>query len=119
MTILSCQHSLNFLLSCTAVGPGSVILLSVVPSAPNPAPGGENYHLTCNVSGTNASLYQWRKNGAIIEGETTKTLSFSPLKLSDAGKYACGYTQLGDGISITTLSAAINVTVQSKNMHRP
>ena len=98
-----------------AVGPGPVISISVVPSKANPAPGGANYNLTCNVSGVNASLYQWRKNDSIIEGKTTKTLSFSPLKLSDTGLYKCGYTQLNAQTSLTTVGNAINVTVRSKN----
>lgn len=107
----SCTHMIVYI----AVGPGPVILISVVPSKPNPALGGANYNLTCNVSGINATLYQWRMNDSIIEGKTTKTLSFSPLKLSDAGLYRCGYTRLNTQTSLTTLSTAINVTVRSKN----
>lgn len=110
------MHKYNIIIIAhTAVGPESVILLSVVPSVANPAPGGANYNLTCIVSGTNVSLYQWRKNDIIIEGKTTKTLSFSPLKLSDAGQYRCGYIQQNNQIMLTRVSPAINVTVQSKN----
>ena len=51
---------------------------------------GQSYTLTCNVSGTTFNIYQWRKDGAVISGETGPTLSFSPLRLPDAGQYSCG-----------------------------
>jgi hypothetical protein len=81
----------------------------------NPAPGGENYQLTCNLSGISTSHCKWKKNNSIIEGETRRTLSFSPLKLSDAGKYKCGCTRQTNETSLTIESFAIDVTVQSKN----
>ena len=56
---------------------------------------GQNYTLTCSFFAT-CNLcphitYQWTKNnGTLIRLETeTSTLSFSPLRLSDAGQYTC------------------------------
>ena len=51
----------------------------------------QNYSLNCTFTGTTspASGYMWLKNGDHIEGEVTPTLSFSSLRLSDAGLYTC------------------------------
>ena len=51
---------------------------------------GQSYTLTCTAIGTTFSSYQWRKDGSEISGETGPTLSFSPLRLTDAGGYQCG-----------------------------
>ena len=51
---------------------------------------GESYTLTCTVSGTTFTSYQWRKDGSVISGETGPTLSFSSARLIDAGRYSCG-----------------------------
>ena len=53
-----------------------------------PIPG-ENYILTCSVLGASVTTYQWKRGGSILQGETADTLSFSPLRLSYAGKYSC------------------------------
>ena len=50
---------------------------------------GQNCSLNCNVTGGTVSSYQWRKDGAVLQGQTTEVLSFSPLTLSDAGWYSC------------------------------
>ena len=50
---------------------------------------GQSYSLTCSVGGVTVSSYQWRKDGAVLPGETTRVLSFSSLRLSDAGRYSC------------------------------
>ena len=55
---------------------------------------GQSYNLTCNVSGTTFTAYQWRKDGSVISDETGATLTFSPLTRSDAGQYSCGNSEL-------------------------
>ena len=109
------KHYACIYVICTAVGPGSApISISIVPSVANPVLGGENYHLTCNLTGVSTSHCEWRKNNSIIEGETARMLSFSPLKLSHAGKYKCGCTHITDETLLTFVSTEIDVIVQSK-----
>ena len=69
---------------------------------------GQNYTLTCTIAGTVNLTYtlQWRRNGAPLS-ETGAILSFSPLRLSDAGQYTCEV--MGD---ISAMSDVFNVTLQ-------
>ena len=58
---------------------------------------GENYQLTCSVSGAEnlnpTVTYQWIKNsGGQAQVGTLSTLSFTPLRLSDAASYVCTIT---------------------------
>ena len=65
-----------------------------------PVLGHYGYSLTCTVSGAenlNPSItYQWTKNSGtqtqMQVGADPKVLSFSPLRLSDAGQYTCQAT---------------------------
>ena len=44
---------------------------------------GEDYTLTCTVSGgetTATTTYQWRRNNSPMSGATSATLSFTPLR---------------------------------------
>ena len=60
--------------------------------------GQSGYSLTCNVNGAeNPSVtYQWTKNNGtqtqIQVGTDSQVLSFSSLRLSDAGLYTCQAT---------------------------
>ena len=59
--------------------------------------GQSGYSFTCNVSvdgSLNSSItYQWTKNnGTQTQVGTDRVLSFSPLRLSDAGRYTCQAT---------------------------
>ena len=66
---------------------------------------GQNYTLTCSVSGIAFTSYQWRKDGSMIPDEARPTLSFSPLRLSDAGQYSCGNgTLFSNNVTVTTQS---------------
>ena len=85
--------------------------------------GQSGYSLTCGVNGAgnlNASTtYQWTKNNGtqtqIQIGANPKVLSFSPLRLSDAGQYTCQATvsspYLSDSIN---MMASRSVTVLSE-----
>ena len=64
---------------------------------------GQSYTLTCTVSGTTFTSYQWRKDGSVIPGETGPTLYFSLLRLTDAGRYSCGNGVLTNGNTTVTL----------------
>lgn len=73
---------------------------------------GESYMLTCTVTGADEFnriiTYQWLKNNSVVPGEVQSVLTFSSLKLSDAGQYACGAT-----VSLTFLRLSENITVMS------
>ena len=77
----------------------------------------------CTVSGAenlNPSItYQWTKNNGTqtqIQVGTYQVLSFSPLRLSDAGRYTCQATvrssYLNNNITVTDSQ---NVTFQSES----
>ena len=68
---------------------------------------GQNYSLTCSVSGGTVSSYQWRKDGVVLQGQTTEVLSFAALRLSDAGQYSCTVT-----MSAIVYSATKDVSLQ-------
>ena len=73
---------------------------------------GQSYSLTCSVSGASVTTYQWRKDGSVLQGETTEIrLSFSPLRLSDAGQYTCEVT-----VNSMTLTDDVDVVIMSKNL---
>ena len=53
---------------------------------------GRNYSLSCEVSGINSSIatltYKWKRDDTPLS-VTGSLLSFTPLRLSDAGQYSC------------------------------
>ena len=91
--------------------------------SPGPAIAGQNYSLECSVTVTPGSADQliilWMGNqGTEIipeisgsDGSYSSTLTFSPLRASDAGTYMCNAT-LGDLDAMDT--ATVDITVQSK-----
>ena len=95
---------------------------------------GENYILTCAVSGggsTFTTTYQWRRNNLALAGQTANTLSFTPLRQttpSSNGQYTCqamrsGRTVFSDGLVIivagktTTIGWQIVRFVRCFNFH--
>ena len=71
---------------------------------------GQNHTLTCQVSGGSANMmasYQWLKNDGILSNQTSRNISFSPLKESDSGQYSCqatmGPTNKSDNVKITVM----------------
>ena len=95
-----------------------------VQSTANRAPVLEQngYSLTCDVSGAhnlNPSItYQWTKNNGSqtqIQVGADNVLSFSPLRLSDAGRYTCQATVRSSYLNnnITVMSSQ-DVTLQSE-----
>ena len=59
---------------------------------------GLNYTLSCEVSGVNDNastvIYEWKKDNITLS-EMCPLLSFSPLRLSDAGMYTCTVSMYG------------------------
>ena len=86
---------------------------------------GHDYKLTCNVINIVPNEfnieYQWTKlNGTLshINPTNTQDLSFSSLKLSDAGEYACRVNVSSS--SLNTMYTAINfysLYIQSELYH--
>ncbi len=73
---------------------------------------GAGHSLTCTASG-GASMtytYQWLRCDGVIVGETSSTISFSPLREADVGRYNC---QVSDG-SITTTSDGMVINVEGE-----
>ena len=66
---------------------------------------GEDYTLTCTVSGADVSTYEWNKDGSILLSENEERLQFQPLVLSDSGLYMCviihNSTSYDDSVGIT------------------
>ena len=61
--------------------------------------GQSDYSLTCGITGTGnlsrTTTYQWTKNNGTQTqqvGTDSNTLAFSPLRLSNAGRYTCQAT---------------------------
>ena len=85
--------------------------------------GQNGYSLTCSVNGAGnlnpTIIYQWTKNNGtqtqIQVGSDPRDLSFSPLRLSDAGQYTCQATvsssYLNDSI---TMMDSQEVTIQGE-----
>ena len=82
---------------------------------------GQSYSLTCNVTVTGADAgnptitYRWTKNnhGAQTQIGTDRVLSFSPLRLSDAGRCTCQATVTVSPCSNTGMDTQ-DVTLQSE-----
>ena len=63
---------------------------------------GENYTLTCQVTGgvTTASSHRWLRNASLLN-DTSAVLSFSPLMETDAGVYTCRSSITGTRANFT------------------
>ena len=72
---------------------------------------GQSYNLMCDVPASISFnyIYQWRKNGAVLN-ESGAILSFSQLRLSDAGQYTCEIVG-----NVTIVSRALNISLRSKS----
>ena len=79
--------------------------------------GQSSYSLTCGVTVTGTAYpsitYQWTKDNGnqTIQVGTDRVLSFSPLRLSDAGRYTCQTTV--NPCSLTKMDTQ-DVTLQSE-----
>ena len=75
--------------------------------------------MTCTVSGADNlnTSYQWSRNGVDINGETSATLFFPDLSLSNAGSYSCEVTVSSTvlvGGTVAVASSPLNVSLPSK-----
>ena len=90
---------------------------------------GENYQLACSVSGAEnlnaVTTYSWTKNsgsGQTQVGVSSSTLSFTPLRLSDAASYVCEVTirssYLASDITAFTNSFSIRIQCELNNIQQ-
>ena len=82
---------------------------------------GQSCTLVCTMSGVGGSnptiSYQWTKNNGTIQtqvGNNSDTLSFSSLRLSDAGQYTC---QITVGSETYGYSEYIHIQSEGQVMH--
>ena len=70
---------------------------------------GQNHMLTCTASGggSMAYTYMWLRNGVVVSDQNSSTYSFSPLRLTDSGRYNC-QVSLG---STSMTSGAVTITI--------
>ena len=82
---------------------------------------GEDYTLTCTVSGgetTATTTYQWRRDNTDMSGETSATLSFTPLRQtspSSNGQYVC--EAMRSGSTVRSEEFTIDVTGKPGNAY--
>ena len=74
---------------------------------------GESYALTCTVTGgsTMTFTYRWFMNNSPLSGETSTTLTFSPLRQNNSGTYFC---EAETTSSMTMRSASTTITVEGR-----
>jgi hypothetical protein len=64
---------------------------------------------TFSVQATNGNIsYQWRRDGAVLEGQTNSDLVIESVAVSDVGLYSCDVIKHG-GEAVPTRSASLNV----------
>ena len=82
---------------------------------------GQSYSLTCGITGAEnlnpSTTYQWTKNnGTQTQIRADRVLSFSPLRLSDAGRYTCQATVSSPYLyNDITMMDTQDITFQSKH----
>ena len=100
-------------------GPAPTISVQITASGPPVV--GQSYSLTCTVTGAEnlspSITYQWTKNnGAQTQIGADRVLSFSSLRLSDAGQYTCQATVSSSYLNNDiTIMDTHDVRLQSKH----
>ena len=95
--------------------PSLVIVTAVVTGSGATQHAGEDYTLTCTVSGgenTSATIdtYQWLRDSSPLPGETSATLSFTPLRQttpSSNGQYVCETMRSGRTVRSDNVTVAV------------
>ena len=67
---------------------------------------GHSFNLTCQISGANITSYKWSKNASMLN-ETGSTITFSPLRLHNAGFYMCNVAMGITAYKILSLDSKI------------
>ena len=112
-SVYECNYDLSAYILCFSPAPSVSVLISNGRTTPT---AGDNHQLTCSVSGSenlNPTIaYQWMKNsgsGQTLLGTNSNTLSFIPLRLSDAASYGCEITISSNYLSRDIIAMSFNV----------
>jgi hypothetical protein len=71
---------------------------------------GANASFTVTASGTGTLTYQWRKNGADINGATSATYTITGVVAGDAGNYSVAVTGTCGTVTSNTVALTVNAT---------
>lgn len=91
----------------TALAPVTTAPSIGTPPAAQSATIGSSVTFTVSVSGTSPFTYQWLKNGILILGANSSSLTLNPVQLSDTGTYSV--TVSGPGGIVTSSGATLTV----------
>ncbi|GAB3988046.1 hypothetical protein GCM10028807_09800 [Spirosoma daeguense] len=61
-----------------------------------------------SVSGTGSFTYQWYKDGSVVNGQTSATLSLTNVQTSEAGSYSAVVTGFCNSVTSTAFSLTVN-----------
>jgi hypothetical protein len=119
--IITINFSYEFIINCVNyfIAPEIKIIIMLVGSDEAEPFAGQSYNLSCNVQGVenldSNITYQWTKNGTLnVIRQSSSILSFSPLRLSDAGFYMCRVTISSDYLDNTlTANSSTLLNIQS------
>ena len=72
---------------------------------------GENYTLTCSVTGGGniTPVYRWYKNGSQLTNEMSAMILFTPLSEGDSGVYHCVGIRNSTNVSVESENVTISV----------
>ncbi len=74
---------------------------------------GATVSLSVTASGAGPLSYRWLKGGVPIVGATSATLTFSPVRLTDAGSYAVAVTNAVGTVTSASVALTVNASVLS------
>ncbi len=60
--------------------------------------------------------YQWIKDGVVIQGETSNTLTFDTVNINDIGEYVCIPSNVGGSHNSTTMVLSVNGELSHLNV---
>ena len=93
------------------MNPCVIAVLVTVSGSCDTQHAGEDYTLTCTVSGgetTATTTYQWLRNYTPLSGETSATLSFTHLRQNNSGQYVC--ETIRNGRTVGSAGFTVDVT---------
>ena len=76
---------------------------------------GDSVLFTVTASGSSPLTYQWRKNGAAIDGATASSLTIPRAAEDDEGAYSCVVTNAFGSITSSTVGLVVNPIVFAPN----